>query len=67
VRSAECEVRSDMKPDLVYTVRDGQGREKEREGFRYKNILASYVHLHFGSNARIAGNIAAYIKGEGSA
>ncbi|KAB0672207.1 cobyrinate a,c-diamide synthase [Oryzomonas sagensis] len=31
-----------------------QGRELGREGYRYKNCLASYIHLHFGSNGGIA-------------
>lgn len=31
-----------------------QGKVLGVEGYRYRNCLASYVHLHFGSNPRIA-------------
>nr|WP_240731966.1 hypothetical protein [Geobacter sp. FeAm09] len=31
-----------------------QGRELGREGYRHHNCLASYIHLHFGSNGGIA-------------
>jgi cobyrinic acid a,c-diamide synthase len=31
-----------------------QGRELSAEGYRYRNCLASYIHLHFGSNPAIA-------------
>ena len=64
VRSAECGVRNEHQTDMIYAVRDGQGREKGREGFRYKNTLASYAHVHFGSNPRIAERFAAFVKGE---
>jgi cobyrinic acid a,c-diamide synthase len=31
-----------------------QGIELGSEGYRYRNCLASYIHLHFGSNGRLA-------------
>jgi cobyrinic acid a,c-diamide synthase len=31
-----------------------QGAEMEAEGYRYRNCLASYIHLHFGSAPLIA-------------
>jgi cobyrinic acid a,c-diamide synthase len=31
-----------------------QGRELADEGYRFRNCLASYIHLHFGSNPAIA-------------
>jgi cobyrinic acid a,c-diamide synthase len=41
------------KIETVYFVNGGR-RAKAREGFRYKNCLGSYVHLHFGSNPEFA-------------
>jgi cobyrinic acid a,c-diamide synthase len=38
----------------VYSIRSRTGGLARREGFTYKNVLASYVHLHFGSNERFA-------------
>ena len=38
----------------VYHLRKGDHGKVEREGFSYKNVLASYVHLHFGSNINCA-------------
>ncbi len=49
---------------MIYAVRDARGREKGREGYCYKNTLASYVHVHFGSNPLIAEHLADFIKGE---
>jgi len=31
-----------------------QGKDLGPEGYRYKNCLASYIHLHFGSNKGVA-------------
>jgi cobyrinic acid a,c-diamide synthase len=38
----------------VYSIRSRTGSPARREGYTYKNVLASYVHLHFGSNERFA-------------
>jgi cobyrinic acid a,c-diamide synthase len=34
----------------IYKVRSKSGTEGQAEGFRVKNTLASYIHVHFGSN-----------------
>ncbi len=39
--------------DTVYVVA-GRGKKKLSAGYRYKNCLGSYVHLHFGSNPKFA-------------
>jgi cobyrinic acid a,c-diamide synthase len=36
--------------DGIYTVRKRRGGEVTREGYRFKNVLASYVHAHWASN-----------------
>ena len=41
--------------DRLYRV-TRQGRELADEGYRNRNCLASYIHLHFGSNSAIASN-----------
>jgi cobyrinic acid a,c-diamide synthase len=51
-------------PGQVYSLRDSRGKVLPAEGFRYKNTLVSYVHVHFGSNRRIAEHFAGFIKGE---
>jgi cobyrinic acid a,c-diamide synthase len=39
--------------ERVYRVRK-QGADLGEEGYRYRNCLVSYVHLHFGSNPGLA-------------
>lgn len=51
-------------PGVVYALCDSRGKVLPAEGYRYKNTLASYVHIHFGSNRRIAEHVAGLIKGE---
>ena len=40
----------------IYTVQNGSGDRQalEEEGYAYKKTLASYIHLHFGSNPHSA-------------
>ncbi|MFZ5453062.1 MAG: cobyrinate a,c-diamide synthase [Thermodesulfobacteriota bacterium] len=38
----------------LYQITARQGREAVPEGFCLNNVLASYVHLHFGSNPEVA-------------
>ncbi len=40
-----------------YQVSKGRNPEKDNlAGFKYKNLLASFIHLHFGSNPRLVHN-----------
>jgi len=45
---------------LAYSVKDKSGRYIYDEGYKFKNTLASYVHIHFGSNLDIARNLARF-------
>ena len=42
-------------PETVYQI-NGRSRKKILEGYSIKNTLASYVHVHFGSNPDIPDN-----------
>lgn len=45
----------------VYELSDRPGSKIRDEGYMKKNVLGSYVHLHFGSNPRIAENFVRFI------
>jgi len=57
------EIEDETQGDL-YTVSDSRGKALPSEGFRKKNTLASYIHIHFGSNRSIAQHFDAFIKGD---
>lgn len=46
----------------VYAVADAQDAECAPEGYSVGAVLASYIHVHFGSNPRTARNFVNYIK-----
>lgn len=41
---------------LTYDVRGRKAEDRLLEGYSINNVLASYIHLHFGSNPTLAGN-----------
>jgi cobyrinic acid a,c-diamide synthase len=57
VDSQQSEVRS------CYAVFNNKGQNIGNEGYRFKNTLASYVHVHFGSNLAIAKNFIEHLRG----
>ncbi len=46
----------------LYRVTPRQGQEAAPEGYCRNNILASYVHLHFGSNPEVPRNLVAHCR-----
>lgn len=43
--------------ETVYLLNRKDQTESRTEGFQFKNLLASYVHVHFGSNPKLAGRL----------
>ncbi len=60
VRSKE----PDNTVQRIYAVKNKAGEQFLTEGFRIKNTLASYIHVHFGSNLHIAERFAGFVKGD---
>lgn len=50
--------------NLVYKLGDRPGLKIREEGYKKKNVLGSYVHLHFGSNPQIAENFVRFLAEE---
>ncbi|MCG2813654.1 MAG: hypothetical protein L6245_03140, partial [Thermodesulfovibrionales bacterium] len=48
--------------DKVYSVRNNHGELVSTSGYKSKNTLASYIHIHFGSNSEIVWNFLNRIK-----
>ncbi len=48
--------------DEIYSVRNNHGELVSTSGYKSKNTLASYIHIHFGSNSEIAWNFLNHIK-----
>ena len=47
--------------NLAYQLSDRPGLKIREEGYLKKNVLGSYVHLHFGSNPRVAENFVRFL------
>lgn len=47
----------------IYSVRDNHGEFVNASGYKLKNTLASYIHIHFGSNPATADNFINFIRG----
>lgn len=54
------EVADDETLPRCYKVGRRDGEPLGVEGYRYRNVIGSYVHLHFGSNPVLADNIVAF-------
>ena len=39
-----------------FRIKDNKGKDMQDEEYTFKNTLASYIHVHFGSNLNIARN-----------
>ena len=46
---------------LVYRMKRGRGIEKKKDGIVYKNLFASYVHLHALGTPEWAGNFVSLV------
>jgi cobyrinic acid a,c-diamide synthase len=49
----------------IYSVKGGSDKAPHSEGYSHKNALASYIHIHFGSNPCIASEFVGHAGGKG--
>ncbi len=54
---------SEAAPELIYSLKDGSGKSLPDEGYRVRNTLGSYMHIHFGSNHSTAKNFIKFCMG----
>ncbi|MDO8746775.1 MAG: cobyrinate a,c-diamide synthase [Thermodesulfovibrionales bacterium] len=45
-----------------FRIKDNKGKDMQDEGYIVKNTLASYIHIHFGSDSEIAWNFLNHIR-----
>jgi cobyrinic acid a,c-diamide synthase len=50
------------EPEYIYSLVNASGEKLQPEGYRMGNTLASYVHLHFGSNPEAALHIVRHMR-----
>lgn len=62
--NVEGVVESGLSPSAenIYSTKDNKGKPVNISGYKFKNTLASYVHIHFGSNPGAAVNFVDFIK-----
>ena len=53
---------TEHRTQIIYSVKNGEGNYLYDEGYKVKNTLGSYIHIHFGSNPSIAGNFVDFVK-----
>ncbi len=63
LRVMSYELRNKKELLQIYSVNDGSGNYIFDEGYRVKNTLGSYIHIHFGSNHSAAENFINFCKG----
>ncbi|RJR20706.1 MAG: cobyrinate a,c-diamide synthase [Nitrospiraceae bacterium] len=60
----ECrgEVPSPLNCEKIYSVKNGEAQYIYDEGYRVRNTLGSYIHMHFGSSLTIANSFIGFAK-----